>query len=130
MPEGICFRSGAIHECRIVFGFEAAAKWMQLFPVCTGARRRLQLVGGDGWESNPPRTPHQRPANGFEDRGPAVHNCPHAGAAVRTKESVVRDGPPSSIEIHRLGCHLCCHWTREAPGKRRGGWERIGSSGT
>jgi hypothetical protein len=26
-------------------------------------------VGGDGWESNPPRTPQQRPANGFEDRG-------------------------------------------------------------
>jgi hypothetical protein len=25
--------------------------------------------GGDGWESNPPRTPQQRPANGFEDRG-------------------------------------------------------------
>ena len=29
--------------------------------------------GGDGWESNPPRTPQQRPANGFEDRGAAVH---------------------------------------------------------
>ncbi len=28
-------------------------------------------IGGDGWESNPPRTPYQRPANGFEDRGPA-----------------------------------------------------------
>ena len=26
-------------------------------------------IGGDGWESNPPRTPQQRPANGFEDRG-------------------------------------------------------------
>src|SRR5216683_4477542 len=26
-------------------------------------------AGGDGWESNPPRTPRQRPANGFEDRG-------------------------------------------------------------
>jgi hypothetical protein len=25
--------------------------------------------GGDGWESNPPRTRHRRPANGFEDRG-------------------------------------------------------------
>jgi hypothetical protein len=24
-------------------------------------------IGGDGWESNPPRTPQQRPANGFED---------------------------------------------------------------
>src|SRR5205809_5353886 len=28
-----------------------------------------QEVGGDGWESNPPRTPQQRPADGFEDRG-------------------------------------------------------------
>ena len=28
-----------------------------------------RTVGGDGWESNPPRTPQQRPANGFEDRG-------------------------------------------------------------
>src|SRR5438876_4490040 len=26
-------------------------------------------TGGDGWESNPPRTPQQRPADGFEDRG-------------------------------------------------------------
>src|SRR5213082_4153253 len=25
--------------------------------------------GGDGWESNPPRTRHRRPADGFEDRG-------------------------------------------------------------
>src|SRR5437588_9214603 len=34
-----------------------------------GSRRRPQYHGGDGWESNPPRTPQQRPANGFEDRG-------------------------------------------------------------
>ena len=27
--------------------------------------------GGDAWESNPPRTPQQRTANGFEDRGAA-----------------------------------------------------------
>src|SRR2546429_4912471 len=26
-----------------------------------------QEVGGDGWESNPPRTPQQRPADGCED---------------------------------------------------------------
>ena len=31
-------------------------------PVICGPR------GGDGWESNPPRTPQQRPANDFEDR--------------------------------------------------------------
>src|SRR4029077_15571505 len=42
-----------------------------------GIAHRLAVVlaviatksGGDGWESNPPRTPQQRPANGFEDRG-------------------------------------------------------------
>jgi hypothetical protein len=32
-------------------------------------------IGGDGWESNPPRTPQQRPANGFEDRG--EHQLPY-----------------------------------------------------
>ena len=30
--------------------------------------------GGDGWESNPPRTPQQRPADGFEDRVFCVHH--------------------------------------------------------
>src|SRR6266849_2401257 len=33
-------------------------------------------TGGDGWESNPPRTPQQRPANGFEDRGLRVRKGP------------------------------------------------------
>ena len=32
-------------------------------------------TGGDGWESNPPRTPQQRPADGFEDRG--EHQLPY-----------------------------------------------------
>ena len=27
------------------------------------------VAGGDGWESNPPGTPQQRPANAFEERG-------------------------------------------------------------
>ena len=36
--------------------------------------------GGDGWESNPPRTPQQRPADGFEDRGRhQPPNIPSAG---------------------------------------------------
>ena len=35
--------------------------------------------GGDGWESNPPRTPQQRPANGFEDRG--GHQPPYIPSA-------------------------------------------------
>ena len=32
-------------------------------------------TGEDGWESNPPRTPQQRPADGFEDRGSDIHPC-------------------------------------------------------
>src|SRR5713101_4174101 len=35
--------------------------------------------GGDGWESNPPRTPQQRPANGLKTAGlasTAVHQRP------------------------------------------------------
>src|SRR5712691_6646496 len=35
--------------------------------------------GGDGWESNPPRTPQQRPADGFEDRG--EHQLPNIPGA-------------------------------------------------
>src|SRR5438445_8541044 len=35
--------------------------------------------GGDGWESYPPRTPQQRPANGFEDRG--EHQLPYIPGA-------------------------------------------------
>src|SRR6266566_5565300 len=41
--------------------------------------------GGDGWESNPPRTPQQRPANGFEDRGEhQLSNIPSIGNAIRS----------------------------------------------
>jgi hypothetical protein len=29
---------------------------------------KIAKFGGDGWESNPPRTPQQRPADGFEER--------------------------------------------------------------
>jgi len=36
--------------------------------------------GGDGWESNPPRTPQQRPANGFEDRRSAIRRRPSKSA--------------------------------------------------
>jgi hypothetical protein len=39
-------------------------------------------IGGDGWESNPPRTPQQRPADSFEDRGPGIHRRPPACAYV------------------------------------------------
>ncbi len=40
--------------------------------------------GGDGWESNPPRTPQQRPADGFEDRGASIHDHPSASAQVQS----------------------------------------------
>jgi hypothetical protein len=32
-------------------------------------------TGGDGWESNPPKTPQQRLSDGFEDRG--EHQLPY-----------------------------------------------------
>ena len=38
-------------------------------------RPKMPKFGGDGWESNPPRTPQQRPADGFEDRG--EHQLPY-----------------------------------------------------
>ncbi len=44
--------------------------------------------GGDGWESNPPRTPQQRPANGFEDRVSIVLQCPRMSGHV--EETTVR----------------------------------------
>jgi hypothetical protein len=61
-------------------------------------------IGGDGWESNPLRTPQQRPADGFEDRGANVHDCPPTSAEVRFLTSAVRNRPPSSVVVHRLGC--------------------------
>src|SRR5207245_1802856 len=40
-------------------------------PISVGVRVGVSGAksGGDGWESNPPGTPQQRPADGFEDRG-------------------------------------------------------------
>src|SRR5579864_8511842 len=62
--------------------------------------------GGDGWESNPPRTRHRRPANGFEDRGPVVHNRPQPCLQVRIEWSPVRQRPLSSATVRQLGCFL------------------------
>src|ERR1700674_4813246 len=50
--------------------------------------------GGDGWESNPPRTPQQRPANGFED--------PCGRVEYRTGPK----GPLTQRSINRLGSSL------------------------
>ncbi len=48
--------------------------------------------GGDGWESNPPRTPQQRPANGFEDRGKhQPPNIPRAKMLVRQRDADALD---------------------------------------
>src|SRR5712692_7350371 len=75
--------------------------------VATG-REGARCSGGDGWESNPPRTPQQRPADGFEDRGASVHNRPLASALVQPSTSAIPDRPPSSAVIRRLGCLLGC----------------------
>src|SRR5712692_3844332 len=51
--------------------------------VLTAGRFASPLThGGDGWESNPPRTPQQRPANSFEDRGANVRNRSSASTGV------------------------------------------------
>ena len=64
--------------------------------------------GGDGWESNPPRTPQQRPANGFEDRGAVVLDRPLESANVRSTISTLRDCLATSALIQWLGCLLGC----------------------
>src|SRR5260370_15716772 len=52
--------------------------------------------GGDGWESNPPRTPQQRPANGFEDRG--RHQPPNIPSA----KMLVRQWDADALDAERL----------------------------
>jgi hypothetical protein len=63
--------------------------------------------GGDGWESSPPRTPQQRPANGFEDRGPGVRHRPSVFAVVLTWGQI--PGPSATVRVHPrtwLSCWL------------------------
>src|SRR6266851_2714192 len=64
-------------------------------------KRPPRKRGGDGWESNPPRTPQQRPANGFEDRGPAIRSRPSRSAGIRPAANLnrvaVRVGPPPAV---------------------------------
>jgi hypothetical protein len=66
-------------------------------------------LGEDGWESNPHRTPQQRPANGFEDRGSCVHDRPPRSAGVRSPARTFHDHPPAFAVVRRVGCHLGCH---------------------
>ncbi len=62
-------------------------RWLRVSPghpqestaVAVNLAVRRAKFGGDGWESNPPRTPQQRPANGFEDRG--EHQLPYIPVA-------------------------------------------------
>src|SRR2546430_11504462 len=59
-----------------------------------------QEVGVDGWESNPPRTPQQRPADGFEDRG--EHQLPYipsAGARLARADKL----PAQALHLDRGG---------------------------
>jgi hypothetical protein len=58
-----------------------------------------QKFGGDGWESNHPRTPQQRPANGFEDRGTAMYRRLETSAAVRSRAFRFQDCPRLSAGV-------------------------------
>ncbi len=73
-------------------------------------------VGGDGWESNPPRTPQQRPANGLEDRGSRVRNRLSTSTGVRFLARPFRGRPPSSAVVHHVGCQLGCQRPEETEG--------------
>ena len=53
-------------------------------------------AGGDGWESNPPRTPQQRPANGFEDRGR------HQPPIIPSEKMLVRQRDADALDAERL----------------------------
>ena len=59
----------------------------------------------------PTQDASQRPANGFEDRGARVRRLLSAFASVRSLVSGVRDCPPLSALVHRLGCQLGCQRT-------------------
>jgi len=66
----------------------------QSAPVAVMVAVSATKTGGDGWESNPPRTPQQRPANGFED--------PWGRVEFRTGP----EGPLTQRSINRLGGSL------------------------
>ena len=62
--------------------------------------------GGDGWESNPPRTPQQRPANSFEDRGLVMCDGALASAEVGRRSYSVHRRLQLSAHVLRVGCRL------------------------
>ncbi len=62
--------------------------------------------GGDGWESNPPRTRHRRPADGFEDRGTSVRDPSLASAPARVTPARFRSDSRTSPFVCPRGCQL------------------------
>jgi hypothetical protein len=65
--------------------------------------------GGDGWESNPPRTPQQRPADGFEDRGSDVRHCPAMSTQDENSEAGIRWRSLVVAQVRQNGCQVGCH---------------------
>src|SRR5438270_10624931 len=57
-------------------------------------------LGGDGWESNPPRTPQQRPADGFEDRG--EHQLPYIPRPILGAVRELSDAQPTCVRPSRF----------------------------
>jgi hypothetical protein len=64
--------------------------------------------GGDGWESNPPRTPQQRPADGFEDRVFTVRQRPATYAQDQKSPAGIRRRSLRVATVRQNGCHLGC----------------------
>jgi hypothetical protein len=82
--------------------------------------------GGDGWESNPPRTPQQRPADGFEDRVSDIRRRPRRCVQDRNSEAAVRRRALKVADVRQNGCQLGC---RETPGVERRTIQTRASSG-
>src|SRR5438132_3313765 len=64
--------------------------------------------GGDGWESNPPRTPQQRPANSFEDRVSDIRCRPPTSAPDRNRAPGFRRRSLTVANVRQNGCQLGC----------------------
>jgi len=67
--------------------------------------------GGDGWESNPPRTPQQRPANGFEDRGSVIRQRPATSAQAEESRARIHSRSLTVARVRQVGCQFGCHGT-------------------
>src|SRR2546430_6499584 len=75
--------------------------------------------GGDGWESNPPRTPQQRPANSFEDCG--RHQPPYipgVGLIIRGSLGPAGSPPRPNPSAHAAPAAGSCSSGRSGPGPR------------